>query len=171
MPFGHQVGHGTDHPIEQVLAVGPGKARGAGRGGHDTVQAGEQGDAVGAGVGAGRGAGIDRRLQRGDQHFEGREAGGIRWRAGGDVRGAALEQHAVAPRVISSEGDVRSARRTYRSRGVGGGSDRGLRDIVIHAFRTHPELARRKDVEEVVKDTPLLAWELFRVAWGMPVGT
>jgi len=48
-------------------------------------------------------------------------------------------------------------------------SDRGLRDIVIHMFRTHPELARRKDVEAVVKETPHLAWELFRVGWGLPV--
>jgi len=50
-------------------------------------------------------------------------------------------------------------------------SDRGLRDIVIHAFRTHPEIARRTDIQAVVKETPLLAWELFRVAWGMPVTT
>lgn len=48
-------------------------------------------------------------------------------------------------------------------------SDRGLRDIVIQTFRTYPELARRKDVEAIVKDTPNLAWELFRVGWGMPV--
>jgi len=48
-------------------------------------------------------------------------------------------------------------------------TDRGLRDVVIQTFRTYPELARRKDVEAVVKDTPNLAWELFRVGWGMPV--
>ncbi|KAF2085501.1 hypothetical protein K490DRAFT_67657 [Saccharata proteae CBS 121410] len=47
-------------------------------------------------------------------------------------------------------------------------TDRGLRDLVIQAFREHPELARRKDVEFIVKDTPGIAWELFRVGWGMP---
>ena len=48
-------------------------------------------------------------------------------------------------------------------------SDRGLRDLVIQTFRAHPDLALRNDVEEVVKATPSLAWELFRVGWGMPV--
>jgi hypothetical protein len=48
-------------------------------------------------------------------------------------------------------------------------SDRGLRDVVIGSFREHPELARRKDVEEVVKETPNLAWELFRLGWGLPI--
>lgn len=48
-------------------------------------------------------------------------------------------------------------------------SDRGLRDLVIQTFRAHPDLALRKDMEEVVKATPNLAWELFRVGWGMPV--
>lgn len=47
--------------------------------------------------------------------------------------------------------------------------DRGLRDIVIQAFREHPRLAQRKDVELAVKQTPGLAWELFRVGWGLPV--
>lgn len=48
-------------------------------------------------------------------------------------------------------------------------SDRGLRDIVIQTFREHPEMARRKDIEAVIKVTPGLAWELFRIAWGMPI--
>ncbi|KAF2454058.1 hypothetical protein BDY21DRAFT_291794 [Lineolata rhizophorae] len=48
-------------------------------------------------------------------------------------------------------------------------SDRGLRDVVTQTFRANPALAHRKDVEEVVKETPNLAWELFRMAWGMPV--
>jgi hypothetical protein len=48
-------------------------------------------------------------------------------------------------------------------------SDRGLRDIVIQTFREHPQLAQRRDVEDVVKETPNLAWELFRVGWGLPV--
>jgi len=47
--------------------------------------------------------------------------------------------------------------------------DRGLRDIVVQSFRAHPELARKKDVEAVVKETPSLAWELFKVGWGMPI--
>ena len=47
--------------------------------------------------------------------------------------------------------------------------DRGLRDIVIQTFRENPELAQRKDVEYAVKDTPGLAWELFRVGWGLPI--
>jgi hypothetical protein len=48
-------------------------------------------------------------------------------------------------------------------------SDRGLRDIVISTFRRFPKLAQRRDVEEVVRETPALAWELFRVAWGLPI--
>jgi len=48
-------------------------------------------------------------------------------------------------------------------------SDRGLRDIIIQTFRAHPELARSKDVEVVVRQCPDLAWELFKVGWGMPV--
>jgi predicted ester cyclase len=48
-------------------------------------------------------------------------------------------------------------------------SDRGLRDIIISTFRRFPDLAQKHDVEEVVKETPALAWELFRVAWGLPV--
>ena len=50
-------------------------------------------------------------------------------------------------------------------------TDRGLRDIVIQTFRAYPELAQRKDVEEAVKETPGLAWELFRVGWGLPIST
>lgn len=48
-------------------------------------------------------------------------------------------------------------------------TDRGLRDIVIQAFRTHPELSLRKDVEVAVRETPGLAFELFRMASGLPV--
>jgi BTB/POZ domain len=48
-------------------------------------------------------------------------------------------------------------------------SDRGLRDIVIQTFRSHPEVALREDVEDVVRNTPGLAWELFRVGWGLPI--
>jgi hypothetical protein len=49
-------------------------------------------------------------------------------------------------------------------------SDRGLRDVIIQAFRSHPELAQREDIEDVVRETPGLAWELFRVGWGLPIG-
>jgi hypothetical protein len=48
-------------------------------------------------------------------------------------------------------------------------SDRGLRDIVIQTFRSHPDIATRDDVEDVVRQTPGLAWELFRVGWGLPI--
>jgi hypothetical protein len=48
-------------------------------------------------------------------------------------------------------------------------SDRGLRDIVIQTFRSNPELVRRQDVEDVIRGTPGLAWELFRVGWGLPI--
>jgi len=48
-------------------------------------------------------------------------------------------------------------------------SDRGLRDVVISQFRAYPELAQRRDIEAVVKETPGLAWELFRVGWGLPM--
>jgi len=50
-------------------------------------------------------------------------------------------------------------------------SDRGLRDVVLAAFREHPELATRWDVEEIVKETPNLAWELFRLGWGLPIAS
>lgn len=48
-------------------------------------------------------------------------------------------------------------------------SDRGLRDVIIQTFRAHPNLSLRKDVEMVVRDTPGLAFELFRMASGLPV--
>ncbi|KAF2716374.1 hypothetical protein K431DRAFT_323846 [Polychaeton citri CBS 116435] len=48
-------------------------------------------------------------------------------------------------------------------------SDRGLRDIVLQAFRTHPQLATTKDVYAIIKDTPSLAFELFKIERGIPV--
>jgi hypothetical protein len=48
-------------------------------------------------------------------------------------------------------------------------SDRGLRDVIIQTFRSHPELSLRKDVEMAVRETPGLAFELFRMASGLPV--
>jgi hypothetical protein len=50
-------------------------------------------------------------------------------------------------------------------------SDRGLRDIVIQTFRANPNIVQRGDVEDVVRTTPALAWELFRVGWGLPIST
>ncbi|KAF2868100.1 hypothetical protein BDV95DRAFT_157794 [Massariosphaeria phaeospora] len=48
-------------------------------------------------------------------------------------------------------------------------TDRGLRDILIQTFRAHRDLTLRKDVELAVRDTPGLAFELFRMASGLPV--
>ncbi|KAJ4299504.1 hypothetical protein N0V90_004749 [Kalmusia sp. IMI 367209] len=48
-------------------------------------------------------------------------------------------------------------------------TDRGLRDVIIQAFRSHPDLSSRKDVELAVRETPGLAFELFRMASGLPV--
>ena len=48
-------------------------------------------------------------------------------------------------------------------------SDRGLRDIVLEAFKSHPQLANTQDVFTVIKETPSLAFELFKVERGIPV--
>jgi hypothetical protein len=48
-------------------------------------------------------------------------------------------------------------------------TDRGLRDVIIQAFRANPGLSLRKDVEMAVRETPGLAFELFRMASGMPI--
>lgn len=48
-------------------------------------------------------------------------------------------------------------------------SDRGLRAIVIQTFRAHPQIALRKEVAAAIKDTPPLAFELYKVSNGMPV--
>lgn len=48
-------------------------------------------------------------------------------------------------------------------------SDRGLRDIVLETFKCHPQLASTQDVFTVIKDTPTLAMELFKVERGIPV--
>jgi hypothetical protein len=48
-------------------------------------------------------------------------------------------------------------------------SDRGLRDVIIQTFRAHPDLTLRKDVEQSIRQTPGLAFELFRMASGLPV--
>lgn len=48
-------------------------------------------------------------------------------------------------------------------------SDRGLRDVVLQAFRSHPQLANTGDVFGVIKETPSLAFELWKVERGIPV--
>ncbi|KAF3011103.1 hypothetical protein E8E13_011339 [Curvularia kusanoi] len=50
-------------------------------------------------------------------------------------------------------------------------TDRGLRDVIIQTFRTNPDLSMRGDVEAVVRETPDLAFELFRMASGLPVSS
>lgn len=48
-------------------------------------------------------------------------------------------------------------------------TDRGLRDVVLQAFRSHPQLASTQDVFAVIKETPSLAFELWKVERGIPV--
>ena len=50
-------------------------------------------------------------------------------------------------------------------------TDRGLRDVIIQAFRANPGLSLRPDVEMAVRETPGLAFELFRMASGLPVAS
>ena len=50
-------------------------------------------------------------------------------------------------------------------------TDRGLRDVIIQTFRANPDLSMREDVEVVVRETPGLAFELFRMASGLPVSS
>ena len=50
-------------------------------------------------------------------------------------------------------------------------SDRGLRDVIIQVFRANPSLSLRPDVEMMVRETPGLAFELFRMASGLPVSS
>lgn len=48
-------------------------------------------------------------------------------------------------------------------------TDRGLRDVVLQAFRSHPQLAHTQDVYAVIQQTPSLALDLFKVERGIPV--
>lgn len=48
-------------------------------------------------------------------------------------------------------------------------TDRGLRDVVLQAFRSHPALATTQDVFALIKDTPSLAFELYKIERGIPV--
>lgn len=46
-------------------------------------------------------------------------------------------------------------------------SDRGLRDVVIQLFRTHPQLANTQDMFAVIQETPTLALDLWKVERGL----
>ncbi|EME45178.1 hypothetical protein DOTSEDRAFT_71038 [Dothistroma septosporum NZE10] len=46
-------------------------------------------------------------------------------------------------------------------------SDRGLRDVVLQLFRSHPQLANTQDIFAVLKETPTLALELWKVERGL----
>jgi hypothetical protein len=48
-------------------------------------------------------------------------------------------------------------------------SDRGLRDVVLEAFKAHPELESTQDVYAVVHSTPTLERELWKIQNGLPV--
>jgi len=48
-------------------------------------------------------------------------------------------------------------------------TDRGLRDVVLQAFRNHPQLATTQDVFNVIKHTPSLAFELWKIERGVPI--
>jgi hypothetical protein len=50
-------------------------------------------------------------------------------------------------------------------------TDRGLRNVIVQAFRANPSLSMRPDVEMVVRETPSLAFELFRMASGLPISS
>ncbi|KAI8938190.1 hypothetical protein NX059_005854 [Plenodomus lindquistii] len=50
-------------------------------------------------------------------------------------------------------------------------TDRGLRDVIIQTFRANPDLSLRPDVSMAVRETPGLAWELYQMASGLPVGS
>lgn len=46
-------------------------------------------------------------------------------------------------------------------------SDRGLRDVVLQLFKSHPQLANTQDVFGVIKGTPSLALDLWKVERGL----
>ncbi|KAF2203662.1 hypothetical protein GQ43DRAFT_252006 [Delitschia confertaspora ATCC 74209] len=48
-------------------------------------------------------------------------------------------------------------------------SDRGLRDVIIQIFRSHPDLTQRKEMDAVLRETPGLAFELYKMDRGLPV--
>lgn len=50
-------------------------------------------------------------------------------------------------------------------------SDRDLRNVVLQSFRQRPELARRSDVQDTVQHIPPLAFDLYRMSWGVPMAS
>lgn len=48
-------------------------------------------------------------------------------------------------------------------------NDRGLRDIVLNLFKCHEQLVHLPDIFTVIKETPTLALELFKLERGIPV--
>lgn len=46
-------------------------------------------------------------------------------------------------------------------------SDRGLRDVILQLFRSHPQLANTQDIYAVIKETPTLALDLWKVERGL----
>jgi hypothetical protein len=47
--------------------------------------------------------------------------------------------------------------------------DRGLRDVVLEAFKNYPTLASTQDVYTVIHSTPSLQRELWKLEMGLPV--
>lgn len=48
-------------------------------------------------------------------------------------------------------------------------TDRGLRDVVLEAFKNYPQLASTQDVYTVIHSTPSLQRELWKLEMGLPV--
>lgn len=46
-------------------------------------------------------------------------------------------------------------------------SDRGLRDVVLQLFKLHPQLANTQDIYTIIKETPTLALDLWKVERGL----
>lgn len=46
-------------------------------------------------------------------------------------------------------------------------SDRGLREVVLQLFKLHPQLANTQDIFEVIRETPTLALDLWKVERGL----
>ena len=50
-------------------------------------------------------------------------------------------------------------------------SDRGLRNLVLQCFRKRPSLASSSKVQSIIEHIPLLAFDLYRMSWGIPMPT
>lgn len=46
-------------------------------------------------------------------------------------------------------------------------TDRGLRNVVIHIFRSHPELAHNAEAQTVVKSVPDFTFDLFKMHYNI----